>query len=695
MDPDELKLSRIFREFEYYERKGGTPYFTAVKNPKLSLRLYRLKIGKYKSLAFVEGKNPKIGIHENKKRAVQISLESIVQQIKYTQGGAYIMTSSKLADAVVDKCPSHLRFDIVMPHAVNFKLSAPTPPSRIPSVSLSQSQFTNLLPENIQKIISTYSYTYDCDNFPHRDERLMDGVLVNGLKTTTATVTLGEIMMLCQFYIDNKAPRNKEGKLLNKIARKPTDEQLFKVRMKNGACAPLMFWDDGANSKKYTKMASLIMSTQEMIKRGRNAPIACSRVFSKAEVEVHTKGNTYKKIRAIQNAAPETVMLFSYLFDTYMQITSGVLFGDMMGVSTAHSPIQEIMMYWYATLMDIWQRKGITTFEGFLNEVDRRGADISDQKAWESTTEEKTAIYLIFILVSSLEPESYKRERDWIDPLLANLMRPHAVLKQKGNKAVVISKLGATESGSKPTLWGNTKRHGCMSDLFYIKAYKNYERGEYKLDNVELPKIQDWKDELKIFYVCENIMGDDRMALRTAFSEIFHVWKDHKFGTITVSRLTKNFFCTFDDTGMPDDSAEYLQFSFTRRTPNVLRCERPLGRIAAKLIHKPFEQPEHALASCQMAMYNVCQEGYVYLKKFYDLMIENLVEDTEKMKKKLIDYWKNDEEFKLYESPSLAPPPPIITDAYKLDLKTGDLFSRINAFKKNKNDPKNYMKLKF
>jgi hypothetical protein len=388
-------------------------------------------------------------------------------------------------------------------------------------------------------------------------------------------------------------------------------------------------------------------------------------------------------------------MLFSYLFDIYMQLTSGILFGDMMGVSTAHSPIQEMMMYWYATLMDVWERKGIKNFEGFLDEVDRRGADISDQKAWESTTEEKTALYLIFILVSSLEEKSYKKERDWIDPLLANLFRPHSVLKQTGNKAIVISKLGATESGAKPTLWGNTKRHGCMSDLFYIEAYNKYKVKDFKLDNITLPDIKDWEDELKIFHICENVMGDDRLAIRTAFSDVFHVWKDHKFGTVTVSRLTKKFFCTYDDTGMPDDSAEYLQFNFTRRTPNVLRCERSLGRIASKLMHKPFEKPEHALASCQMAMYNICQEGYVYLKKFYDILIENLVEDKEGMKKKMIDYWKSDEEFQLYESPTLAPPPPIITDAYKLDLKTGDLFSRIKAFKTSKNDPKNYLKLKF
>lgn len=697
MDDDELSVIRILREFYYYERKGGRPYYTVLSNPLVSLSLHKVHSNStYRATVTVKGFNADYGFSPDKKQAVQISLRNLLCKVQYTQGGAYFMSTTTLSDNVVNSCPPRLKASIRMPHSISFKVSHPTALPRLVGVTMAQEQFRELLPPSMLREVDRFEHTYDCGQDEIAMERLTKGALVNASVMTDSRVTMQDVIALNNYYLDNFAPKNEHGELLTKVVKKPEPRDLFNLRMNNGACAPLLFYDDGVPGKKYDKMASLIMSTMKFVECGKDAPIATSRIFPKAETEAKVKEDgTPKKIRFIQNSAPESVMLTTYLWDVYMQLTTGVLFGDMIGVSTAHSYITDILRYWHFSLHSIWEKKGITNYIEFLDEIDRRGADCSDQSSWEATTEEKTALHLIFQLVSSLEPKSFQREKEWIMSLLANFLKPHAVLSQRGSRATVITKMGATESGNKLTLWGNTKRHAAMTKLFAIKARKVYKEGGRKLDNITLPDLDDWEDELTIFEVCENIMGDDRLALHTAYSSVFHKWKDFYFGTITKQKITKDFFCVFDENGVPkNDCAIYLQTHFTRRTPSVLRCEKSALRIYCKFLPKPFQKAEHAIASCQMAMFNVCQEGYPMLKKLHDLLIVNLSEDRDSLQRKLEKFWESDEEFNLYDKPTLAPPPPAIVDAYKLHLKSGDLPARIYSFKMTANDPHNYEKLK-
>lgn len=609
MDLDKnLSLKKIIRELKYYESKGSGPYYTAISCSSVSVSLTKTRIG-YKSVATVAGFNSDFGFSEDKKLAVIYSLGNIVKNLKYSQGGPYIMTTTKLAEKVVKQCPSKLKHTLTMPEKSYFSLTAPCMSERLSSITMVQDEFRTLLPECVSEVVDSYSYTYDCDNFPNRDERIIDGVLVNSLKDTTSTVNEKDLLDLNKFYLLNYAPRTKNGNLLVKKIRRPTDSDLFDVRVHNGACAPLLFYDDPQHNGKFAKMDRIISSTQHVIGLGKEAPVLASRVFLKAEVEQHVKEDgSYKKIRAIQNSAPEAVIMFSYLFDSYMQVTSGPFFSNFMGVSTSHSPMHDLLYSWFIRLQYIWEKRGVSEkFNVFLDYVDKCGSDCSDQSAWEATTERITALHAIFRYVSSLEHQSYLENRDWIDNLLSNYLQPHSVLRQKGNKADVISKMGATESGAKPTLHGNSLRHSSMADLFYINARRAYKKGDKTIDGIVLPDIEDWADELEIFLKCRQHMGDDSFALKTAFSHIFHIWKDAKFGTITKVRLTKNFFCKYDIFGIADDCAEFLQFNFTRRASNKILCERSLPRILSKLLHKPFKEEAHALAATQMAMYNVCE----------------------------------------------------------------------------------------
>lgn len=685
----ELSLKKIIRELKYYELKGTGPYYTAITSSDVSISLTRTKFG-FKSVATVAGFNSDLGFSEDKKLAVIYSLGNIVKNLKYSQGGPYIMTTTKLADKVVKQCPPKLKHTITMPEKNYFALSAPSLSDRLSSIRMVQEEFRTLLPECVSDIVDSYSYTYDCDNYPNRDERIIDGVLVNSLRDTSSTIDEKELMDLNKFYMLNYAPRTKTGKLLVKVIRRPTDADLITVRMNNGSCAPLLYYDDVRFHGKYAKMDRIIGSTQHVVGLGKEAPILASRVFLKAEVEQHVKEDgTYKKIRAIQNSAPEAVILFSYLFDSYMQVTSGPFFGNFMGVSTAHSPMHDLIFMWFIRLKYIWDKRGITNFNSFLDYIDSSGSDCSDQKSWEATTERITALHAIFRYVSSLEPNSYKENSEWIDNLLANYVQPHSVLRQRGLQADVISKLGATESGAKPTLHGNSLRHSCMADLFYIKARRCYKSKNLILDGFKLPDIEDWEDELEIFLKCRQHMGDDSFALRTRFSALFHQWKDRKFGTVTKLRLTDKFFCKYNEYGIADDCAEFLQFNFTRRTGNKILCERSLPRILSKLLHKPFKEESHALAATQMAMFNVCEEGYDWLKQLYDQFLSKF-KKNELLAKELEDFWKSDVEYRMYDKPMLIPPPPVLCEMYKLPNSTErKILERILHFEQYRQDLKN------
>lgn len=602
-----------------------------------------------------------------------------------------MMATSKLADKVVQQCPSHLKHTIVMPSKNFFNLTAPTPAPRINTIQMVQDEFRTLLPQAISKVVDTYSHTYDCSNFPNREERILDGFLVNGLKATKATVDIGDLLSLNKFYILNYAPRTKNGNLLVKVIRRPTDDDLLSVRGSNGGAAPLLYFDDTRFHSKYAKMDRLVSSTQCVVGLGKDAPILASRGFLKAEVEQHRKEDgTYKKIRAIQNASPESVLLFSYLFDTYMQVTSGPFYSNFMGVSTSHSPMHDLLFMWYVRLREVWLRRGVgACFHDFLTYVDSKGSDCSDQKSWEATTEEITALHMVFRYVSSLERVSYLENRDFVDNLLANFVQPHSVLRQKGARAEVISKTGATESGAKPTLHGNSGRHSCMADLFYIEARRAYKAGIFTMGPVKLPDLQDWEDELEIFLKCRQHMGDDSFALYTEFSPIYHVWKDWKFGTITKPRLTKSFFCVYDSNGIANDCAEFLQFNFTMRSKNRIMCERSLPRILSKLLHKPFKEEAHALAAVQMAMYNVCEEGYPWLKQLYDQFLSKF-KNNHTLREDLERFWMSDVEFSMYEKPDLIPPPHALCEAYKLPLSNErKIIERIHHFEMYKQDLKN------
>lgn len=611
------------------------------------------------------GRIPDFAISADFKQAVQTALTNIIRHQVLTQGGYHIMQETKLAHEVVNKCPKKFKADVILSSKGAFSLSAPRPKPRDPVVSAAQERFLGGLPPLVKAEVQRYSHTFDCEQHGHPNERIIDGVLVNTLHDNETRLNVKDLNDLNKDYILNWAPRDKNGKLLKFYGQYPNASNLFNCRINNGACAPLAFYDDGNYDHKFTKMDRLIASTLHVVSLMEKAPILASRVFLKSEVAPHVKEDgAYKKIRAIQNASPETVMLYTLLFDKYMQCTSGLLNKDMMGVTLAHSPIQDIMMHWYMKNLKIFRKRGCHDFEEFLNYVDRMGADCSDQKSWEATTEKITALHLIFMLVSSLDDTYYNNNKGWITNLLANFLQPHSVLYQKGNKSIVVTKLGGTESGSKMTLYGNSKRHGCFSRLFFIKATRCYNQGNLFMDNVLLPELDNWEDELQLFINCEMFMGDDRFALRTAFSHVFHTWKDYYFGTVTKSVLTDTFFCRFDEHGMPNSSAEFLQLHFTR-SGTTLKCQRPTPRLYAKLIFRPFELSVHALAATQMAMFNCCPEGYDQLKEFYDDLLSTIDVEDEKLQGELLDFWRADAEYSLYEQPTLVPPTQGIVDMYQ------------------------------